>query len=209
MCSVIRDSNGFEHLAKTYFPNTGGGAATDFFGTLSAASPFHALVLKPTAASFGTAEGQFSVLVFGNIEQTQMVAVLFAQGKLGNTSIGLGIKELLNMDIAGDSPGMWVISIHVSDEEYLQIDPNKVQLFQITDGTQILIPEVNLAELTGLESVDIVPTADDGAGIFEGCFEEEKINITSIAGCEICFRLTQEEALQYLLDQISKRLHRH
>jgi len=207
MCSVIRNSNGFEHLAETYFPNTGGGAATDFFGTLSAASPFHALVLKPTAASFGTAKCQFSVLVFGNIEQTQVVAVLFANGKFGDTPIGAGLKALLNMDIDGDSPGMWIISMQVSEDEDPQIDPNKVQLFQITDGTHILVPEVRLAELTGLESADIVPAVEDGGGIFQGCLEEENINITSITGCEICFRLTQEQALQYLLDQVIQRQH--
>ena len=206
MSSVIRDRNGFEHLAETYFPNTDGGTTTDFFGTLSADTPFHALVLKPTAASFGTAKTQYSALIFGNIEQGQMILVLFTNGNFGDTALGTGLKLLLNLDIPNDSPGMWVISILVPEDGDLEnVDTNDIKLFQITDGTQILMPEVKLAELTGLESAEIFPTVDDQCGIFQGSFEGEDINITAIDGCEICFRWTHTQVLQYLLDQHTNR----
>ena len=47
---------------------------------------------------------------------------------------------------------------------------------------------------------------EDASGLFQGSFEEENFRITSIVGCEICFRFTQAQALQYLLDQTTGRL---
>jgi hypothetical protein len=203
MSSVIRDNNGFEHLAETYFPNTGGSATIDLFGTLSAATPFHALVLKPTVASFATEAGQPSMVLFMNTEQERMIAVLFTSGSLESTSVGM-LLMLLGIAIPDESQGMWVISIPFEDD-LSSFDPNKIQLFQITDGTTILIPEVNLSALTGLESADIFSVMEDESGLFQGSFEEENITITAIAGCEICFRLTLAQALQYLFDQITQR----
>ena len=203
MSSVIRDSNGFEHLTETYFPKRGG-ATIDLFGTLSAATPFHALVLKPTTASFATDSEEPSMLVFMDTEQERFIAVLFTSGSLVNTQIGM-ILQLLGIAIPDDSQGMWVLSLSLS-EEGLFNDPNASQLFQITDGTNILIPEVNLAELTGIESADMFSVLEDESGLFQGSFEEENMNITSIAGCEICFRFTLAQALQYLLDQKTGRL---
>jgi len=200
MCSVIRDSNGFEHLAETYFPKRGG-ATIDLFGTLSAATPFSALVLKPTTASFATPH---SSVMFSDEGLKRIIAVVFTSNDFGTTQIGQVLK-MLGLEIPNDSQGMWVISILFGDDLFA-IDPNDIQLFQITDGTNILVPEVNLAELTGLESGDMFTAVDDEGGIFQGNLEEENLNLTSIAGCEICFRFTQEQALQYLLDQKTGRL---
>jgi len=136
-------------------------------------------------------------------EQERFVAVLFTSGSLVNTQIGM-ILQLLGVAIPDDSQGMWVLSLPLSNEEQLN-NPNAIQLFQVTDGTRILIPEVNLAELTGFESAALFPTGDDEGGLFQGNFDEENMNITSIAGCEICFRFTQAQVLQYLLDQKTGR----
>jgi hypothetical protein len=140
---------------------------------------------------------------FMNIEQNRMILVLFTSGSLENTAVGM-LLGLLGVKILDDSQGMWVLSIPFADDVLLS-DPNAFQLFRVTDGTNILSPEVNLAELTGLESADMVIAIDDESGLFQGSLEEEKIYITSIAGCEICFRFTQAQALQYLLDQHTKR----
>jgi hypothetical protein len=202
MNSVIRNSNGFEHLAETYFPNTGG-ATIDLFGSLSAATPFHALVLKPTATSFGTEADQQSWVGFMNDEQKRMIMVLFTSCSLENGTAGMLFK-LLGIEVPDDSQGMWVISIPFEDDMSF-IDSDEVQLFQVTDGTSILIPEVNLAELTGLESANMFTAVEDESGVFQGSIEEGNVSITSIAGCEIRFRFTLEQALQYLLDQMTKR----
>jgi len=174
-------------------------ASADFVGTLSAVTPFKAIILKPTAASFETS---CSIVTFTNAER--MLLVLFTNDGLENTSIGQFLASL-NIAIPDNSQGMWVINMPLLDN----ISPsniNEIQLFQITDGETILMPEVNLAELTGLESADCYPAIEDAGGLFQGCLDTQHINITSIAGCDICFRFTRAQALQYLLDQATKRL---
>jgi hypothetical protein len=59
----------------------------DLFGTLSAATPFSALVLKPTAASFATPQ---SVVLFMNAKQERMILVLF-------TGVSIPLRRLVQM----------------------------------------------------------------------------------------------------------------
>jgi len=92
--------------------------------------PFHSLVLKPQSAAFDTV---LEILGFTDTEG-QAVIVIFTN---------MGINALLPIRLAEDGPGMWVLAGNTSTNEIESI-------IRITDGTNILIPEVHLAELTGV-----------------------------------------------------------
>ena len=99
--------------------------------------PFNNLVLKPQTAAFGIPGGTLvlKTLVFSNLDVSKVVAVVFTNE---------GVGAFVPIDPTDDGPGMWVLVLDASD------DPPRIEAFRITDGTNILIPEVHLAELTGI-----------------------------------------------------------
>jgi hypothetical protein len=88
--------------------------------------PFNALVLKPQSAAFDV---ELETLSFVSFSMRKGVTVIF-------TDTGTGL------DFLEDGPGMWVLVGGESGEVE--------QVIRVTDGTDILIPEVHLAELTGV-----------------------------------------------------------
>jgi hypothetical protein len=97
--------------------------------------PPHSLVLKPQSAAF---DETFEALAFSSEEK--LILVVF-------TDTGIGATLPVNPPLPEDGPGMWVLVGEVND------DPPQIELEQVirvTDGTDILIPEVRLAELIGM-----------------------------------------------------------
>jgi len=182
--------------------NTSSGSAdsaADLLGTLSADTPFNALTLKPTTASFGT--NSSSTIMFAT-DDLEMIAVIFTAEGLKNHEVGQ-VLPMFGIELPDDDKGLWVFTL--PDLSSGTADLNDIQLHQITDGENIFVPAVNLSELTGIKNAVLGNEVVDGAGLFQGSTEEGNINITSITGCEIFYRFTQEQALQYLLDQKTGR----
>jgi hypothetical protein len=177
-----------EHMDKAISACTGSPAqqddtVTDFIGTLSAATPFDALILKPTAASFNTA---CSTILFASEQQQKTIVVLFTKNHLKNTDLG-SVFQVLQINISEAGQGMFIIAMpNFENGDISSIDPNDIQLFQITDGTNILVPKVNLAELTGIPEADI-EAVEDPDDLFQRGSGSTDSNITSIAGCKIYF----------------------
>ena len=95
--------------------------------------PFDALVLKPQSAAFD----EFGMLAFVEQNTSKIVVVVLTDTNI-ETNVPIG-------PIPDDGPGMWVLIIDPSSDP-IQIE----QAIRVTDGTNILIPEVHLAELTGV-----------------------------------------------------------
>jgi len=95
--------------------------------------PFDTLVLKPQSAAF---EEEFEVFGFSGTDTSKVVMVVFT-----DTAIGSHLPMSPPLD---DGPGMWVLVVDSNDPLLIE------QAHRVTDGTDILIPEVHLAELTGV-----------------------------------------------------------
>jgi len=104
---------------------------------LDGSIPFHSLVLKPQSAAF---DEEFEVLPFYVQDSSEMVLVVF-------TDTGTGTYVPVDPPLPEDGPGMWVLVIgFIGSTSQIELK----QAHRVTDGTNILIPEVHLAELTGL-----------------------------------------------------------
>lgn len=98
--------------------------------------PFNSLVLRPQSAAF---DEEFEALVFVDQDTWKVILVVFT-----DTGIGAGLPMITFPE---DGPGMWVLVVGENgDPPQLELE----QAIRVTDGTNILIPEVHLAELTGL-----------------------------------------------------------
>ena len=118
--------------------------------------PFDSLVLKPQAAAFDT---PIAVLGFVNSSETKFVILVFT-----NTGIDVNLRSV---SLPAYGPGMWVFVADTSDDPF-QIE----QAIRVTDGTNILIPEVHLATLTGVFEdmiVDGASTIDAHSAIWSDC----------------------------------------
>ena len=98
--------------------------------------PFNSLVLKPLSAAF---DEEFEMLMFVNKSFMKCVSVIFT-----NTGVHASEKGWNVRHFSEDCPGMWVLVS--APNNFSEIE----QAIRVTDGTNILIPEVHLAELTGV-----------------------------------------------------------
>jgi len=219
LCSWIRNADGkgkgqefrfIGGVSNAHFVPSDTG---DFNGILFSNMPFQSLILKPTAPSFGTtSEPLCTDIGFGDKESSTLVCFVFVSSGLEAWEVSK-IFDICSLPYPKGEPGMWVMFVQTDEISGLP-KANTFQLVRITDGTNILIPEVSVKELFGFESMSMINTSDDlglntsdDLGILQGDFSEDDHHIvTSIDGCEICYRLTQNQLLQYLLDQELKRL---
>ena len=99
--------------------------------------PFNSLVLKPKSAAF---DEELEGLAFIEQDTSKFVFVVF-------TDASIGAILPIDSPLPEDGPGMWVLIGEISDDPpQLEIE----QAIRVTDGTNILIPVVRLAELTGV-----------------------------------------------------------
>jgi hypothetical protein len=96
-----------------------------------------------------------------------------------NTSIGASNLPFVPLP-EDDGPGMWVLVVTIN-EDLQQFDLE--QAFRITDGTNILIPEVHLAELTGMFGEMIIssdPSVLPGPDTWAKCLPFARFTFSSV-----------------------------
>lgn len=157
----------------------------DITGNLDKHVPPQTLVLRPTSAAFDTF---MSSLLIISTNYERWTIILFSNFN--------DILNLCGFNLPSDiepGPGMWVLTMqNVNNIESLF---TLHQAIRVTDGTNILIPEVRLSELLDDELKTFVITGYNI--IFQGNVSDENNPIlTAIDGCEFFFRMTPAQAME-------------
>ena len=178
---------------------TGDGGAQsqiDLTGILDANTPFNSIVFRPTAAAFNfTNANGFVTLCFGKSTDPIFVRVIFT---VCNSAMS-GITQGLTMTTYGS--GMWVRVINK------KVVPNIDQLIRVTDGTNILIPEVRLSDLAGEHEAPLTTISNlYPNNVAHGILGSTNPFLTAIEGCDILFRMTHAQAIEYLSNRANKPL---
>jgi len=147
--------------------------------------PFDSIILKPTAASFNV---NYALLLFKDWHSDQMVAVVFVSAPY--------VAILGILGIADPVPGMSIVK-YIEDMESGEIICLAVT--QVTDGTNILLPQVNLAEITGITEATLVGVTEYSNQPF---FQGDEFSLTAIDGVDFAFRFPLTGLLQWLAQEV-------
>jgi len=147
--------------------------------------PFDSIILKPTVASFNV---RYAMLFFADWNSDQMVAVMFVSPAYASV---LGL-----FGVADPVPGMCILKC-IEDPETGEI--TCLAVTQVTDGTNILLSQVNLAEVTGITEATLVTVMESSDEPF---FQSDEFALTAIDGVDFAFRFPLTGLLQWLAQEV-------
>jgi hypothetical protein len=104
-----------------------------------------------------------------------------------------------------EGPGMWVVAYWMRTSPMRMVASHAIQ---VTDGTNILIPEARLSDLLGERNYHpFSGLSSTGGAIFKGNIGiSATAFLTAIDGCEFFFRMSHAQAIEYLSKKTEKIL---
>jgi hypothetical protein len=200
--SPVATSGSFNDLTET--PED----SVNMVGTLTNSINLNSIVFRPTAAAFDTT---FSTINFNSTNTTADKAII----RVVFTNLTSWKSRLLVQDFPpgiSEGPGMWVVaySMVMYNGAGVPIPPRMVasHAIQVTDGTNILIPEARLSDLLGERNYHpFSGLSSTGGAIFKGNIGiSATAFLTAIDGCEFFFRMSHPQAIEYLSKKTEKIL---